>query len=145
MVNTNELDFAFLYRVAERSIASLRADAGAAVNNRAWALGEHLSQTLDALEKRISLSSERFSQYDQLEQMTAMHALRTANGTLEEMQEATDWIAKSRDSQLHLGVLYFIDRIARELGRQRLHNADSGWGIRLLRVQLAFQAHTQEP
>ena len=116
MVNTNELDFAFLYRVAERSIASLRADAGAAVDNRAWALGEHLSQTLDALEKRISLSSERFSQYDQLEQMTAMHALRTANGTLEEMQEATDWIAKSLDSQLHLGVLYFIDRIARELG-----------------------------
>jgi len=70
---------------------------------------------LNVLKGRIELSGERFDKYDDLGRLTALHTMRGVNRFLEEMQEATDWIEKGRNSQLHLGTLYFIDQISTHL------------------------------
>lgn len=108
-------DFDFLVATVKRSISQLETRIAPASRGleRGAGLREHMSEALSAIESRVAASERRFSSAQtDIERESVIDSLRLLNRSATSMHEATDWLGAAHGSEIHIGVLYFIDEAA---------------------------------
>lgn len=107
-------DFDFLVATVERCISQLRARVEpASKDGRGTELREHMEEALSAIEDRVTTSQGRFAEaVTDVERESLIDSLRLLSRTTVSMHEAADWLNAARDSDVHIGVHYFVDEAA---------------------------------
>jgi hypothetical protein len=107
-------DFDFLVATVERCISQLRARVEpASKDGRGTELREHMEEALSAIEDRVTTSQGRFgAAVKDVERESVIDSMRLLSRTTVSMHEAADWLNAARDSDVHIGVHYFVDEAA---------------------------------